>query len=183
VVSPLTFQYVIFNKPPGYACTRHDPHATKIIYDLLPKELHHLMHVGRLDIDSEGLLLLTNDGEWLNQVIHPRNQISKKYEVEVSGKPTREILASACKGIRSKGELLKIENARVVRVLGDSTLLEAELREGKNREIRRIFGTLGHEVLRLQRISIGNLELGDLKPGCWRELTPEERNRVLQSGS
>lgn len=167
-------RYVMFHKPRGCACTRYDPHAAKTIYDLLPSELHHLKYAGRLDVDSEGLLLLSNDGDWIQQITHPRHQIVKTYEVEVAGDPTEKTLEAARHGIQDDGEWLRVDSIQLLVQKVKSSLLRVTLREGKKREIRRIFGALHHPVRRLKRIAIGRLSLGTLKSGEWRELNRKE---------
>jgi len=167
-------RYVMFHKPRGCACTRYDPHAAKTIYDLLPSELHHLKYAGRLDVDSEGLLLLSNDGDWIQQITHPRHQIVKTYEVEVAGDPTEKTLEAARHGIQDDGEWLRVDSIQLLVQKVKSSLLRVTLREGKKREIRRIFGALHHPVRRLKRIAIGRLSLGALKSGEWRELNRKE---------
>jgi 23S rRNA pseudouridine2605 synthase len=167
-------RYALVNKPAGYACTRHDPHSRRTVYDLLPADLHTLAHAGRLDVESEGMLLLSDDGEWLNRVTHPRHGTRKEYEVEVRGVPNKDALSRALAGVESRGETLRLEAAAVLGAREGRALLSVRLREGRNREIRRLFGALQHEVLRLIRVAIGGLRLGALKPGTWRWLTPEE---------
>jgi 23S rRNA pseudouridine2605 synthase len=166
--------YALVNKLPGYACTRNDPHSRKTVYDLLPGDLQALAHAGRLDVESEGMLLLSNDGDWINKITHPRHGTRKDYEVEVRGVPNKETLDRALRGVQSRGETLRLEAAIVLGVKGGRAILAVRLREGRNREIRRLFGALQHEVLRLIRVAIGGLKLGALKPGTWRWLTPEE---------
>ncbi|MDD2707679.1 MAG: pseudouridine synthase [Verrucomicrobiae bacterium] len=189
-VKTLVSRYVLFHKPAGCACTRHDPHIRKTIYDLLPAELHHLAYAGRLDADSEGLLLLSNDGDWLERLAHPRHGVRKTYHVLVKGRPSPEVLDKARKGVHSEGELLKPELVGVleesspaprkhVRGAEPPVWLVVMLREGRKREIRRIFGALGHPVKRLCRVAVGKLELGGLPVGKWRDLTPVERESCL----
>jgi 23S rRNA pseudouridine2605 synthase len=173
-LQPQSFRYVMLHKPRGYACTRRDPHARHTIYELLPSEMRHIAHAGRLDEDSEGLLLLSNDGAWLNRVVHPRYEARKIYDVEVQGRPSNSALAKALQGVRSRGEWLKVEGIERLAGSGRSSRLRLMLREGRNREIRRIFGILGHPVVRLERIAIGDLQLGNLQAGKWRDLTVEE---------
>ncbi len=174
-------RYVMFHKPRGCACTRYDPHAAKTIYDLLPSELHHLKYAGRLDVDSEGLLLLSNDGDWIQQITHPRHQMVKIYEIEVAGRPSEKILEAVRHGIQDGGEWLRVDSIRLLTQKARSSLLRVTLREGKKREIRRIFGALHHRVTRLKRISIGSLTLNQLSPGEWRELTLKEMKKLFGS--
>lgn len=168
------FQYVMLNKPRGYTCTRRDPHAKKTIYELLPQTMKHLAYAGRLDVDSEGLVLLSNDGNWLNRLAHPRHAVSKVYEVEAKGFPSQRTLGKMCEGIQSKEEWLKVDSVEILKKETQSTHLRVRLKEGKNREIRRLLGGLHHPVLHLKRIAIGNLTLGALKTGQWKELFSEE---------
>ncbi len=176
---PASLRYVMLNKPRGYACTRSDPHGGKTIYDLLPVELRHLAHAGRLDVDSEGLLLLSNDGDWIFKLTHPSNEVAKTYVVEVEGEPDRQTLEKAQLGIQSQGERLKVESVTKLERTGRVTRLKLILREGKNREIRRIFGALHHPVISLRREAVGKLKLGALKSGAWREL---EKGELLAAG-
>lgn len=176
---PQLFRYILLNKPKGFACTKYDPHASRIIYDLLPRDLHHLVHVGRLDEDSEGLLLLTNDGQWVNKVLHPSNQVAKYYEVEVERRPSEREMENAVKGLRHKGELLKIESFKHLGENRRTSTWELVLKQGKKREIRRIFGCLGYEVVNLKRVAIGKLKLGNLATGKWRDLTDPEKEKIF----
>lgn len=163
-------RYVMLHKPRGYACTREDPHAKKTIYDLLPREFQNLAYAGRLDMESEGLLLLSNDGAWIQELTHPRHEVRKVYIVEVEGRVKGETLERVKQGVRSEDEWLKAES---VEVLGSSprvTRMKVVLKEGKNREIRRIFAVLGHRVLSLKREAMGKWRLGELRKGEWKEL-------------
>lgn len=168
------FEYIMFHKPTGCACTRHDPHASQTIYDFLPPQWQHLNYAGRLDVDSEGLLLLSNHGAWIDNITHPRHGIVKTYEVEVEGSPQAESLAMARRGVRDKDDILKLVSARVLVSRNRSARLRVQLKEGKNREIRRIFKTLGHRVTWLKRVTIGRVHLGSLKKGMYRPLTRAE---------
>ena len=168
------FEYIMLHKPPGFASTRHDPHAKKTIYDLLPPAWHPLNYAGRLDMESEGLMLLSNDGAWIASITHPRHKIVKTYEVEVEGFPKTESLESAQRGIRNRGEVLTFASARILTTRSRSTRLLIHLNEGRNREIRRVFKVLGHRVIWLKRIAIGRVQLGLLKKGMSRPLTREE---------
>ena len=167
-------RYLMLHKPAGYTCTHRDPHARHTIYDLLPPWLHHLNYAGRLDVESEGMLLLSNDGGWLQRVSHPRHQARKTYEVDVRGQPAAAGLEEARRGVRSAGEILRVDSIRILGRTANGTSLLLSLREGKKREIRRIFDALQHPVTRLKRVTTGALQLGGLGPGRWRELTPAE---------
>lgn len=176
---PLPLEYIILHKPRGYACTQHDPHAKQTIYELLPSHLRHLAYAGRLDVDSEGLLLLSNDGAWLNRLTHPRCGITKVYETEVHGLPAAATIERMVRGVASRGEWLKASSARIMHSRRNSALLRLTLQEGKKREIRRLMACLTHPVIRLKRVAVGAISLGHLRNGEWRRLTREEITRVF----
>lgn len=179
VVKPKKKLYIALHKPPGYICTRRDPEKRRTIYDLIPDEWENLYNVGRLDRASEGLILLTNDGDFCLRVSHPRYGVTKTYIVRVSGRVEKDILEKLCKGVYDRGERLKALNARLVSANNTSSIVEVELNEGKNREIRRLFQILGFKVIRLIRIKIGKIKLGELPPGKWRALTEAEIKTLL----
>src|SRR2546423_13686263 len=135
-VRPRRRLYVALHKPPGYLCTRRDPEQRRIISDLLPKEWQHLYPVGRLDNQSEGLIFLTNDGQFALRLTHPRYGARKTYQVTVSGRVETAMLGQLTRGIQDAGETLKAEKARIVSASNSRSVLELELAEGKNREIR-----------------------------------------------
>jgi 23S rRNA pseudouridine2605 synthase len=166
--------YLALNKPRGYICSRRDPHTRKIVHDLLPKEWANLHSVGRLDYDSEGLLFLTNDGEFSLHLTHPRYGVRKKYLVMVEGRVEAEMLAPMLRGISHEGERLKAERTRIVTANNSRSVVEIELTEGKNREVRRLFATQGLILERLQRVQIGPIKLGELPSGKWRTLSETE---------
>src|ERR1051326_2024666 len=171
--------YLALNKPKGLVCSRHDDQGRATIFDLLPKEWGHLHSVGRLDYNSEGLIFLTNDGALSQRVTHPRHGVHKKYVVTVEGRVDGEMLGRVQKGIWSEGERLKAEKARVISGSGSQSVVELELAEGKYREVRRMFETLGRSVKKLERTQIGKIKLGELKPGKWRTLTEPEIKTLL----
>lgn len=179
VVRPVKKLYVALNKPKGYTCTRSDPNAARLVGELLPAEWSSLYPVGRLDRESEGLLFLTNDGEFCLRLTHPRYGIHKKYLVTVPGRVEPRMLERFRKGITSDGETLKIERGRIVSANPGGCLVEIELSEGRYREVRRLFASEGLEVERLVRVQIGPIKLGELKPGRWRALTPAELKTLL----
>jgi 23S rRNA pseudouridine2605 synthase len=171
----------ILHKPAGYLCTNHDPGRRPLAIDLVPEVIQRVYTVGRLDEDSEGLLLLTNDGELAHTLMHPRFGIEKTYHALVAGSPTREDLDRLRKGI-----WLSVGHAKAVRVYklkqqGNSTWLEVVLAEGKNREIRRMLAQLDHKVMRLIRKAIGPIEMGKLKSGQARALTKPEIGRLRRA--
>jgi 23S rRNA pseudouridine2605 synthase len=171
--------YVALNKPPGYICTRRDPESRKIISELLPDEWSNLVSVGRLDCASEGLIFLTNDGDFCLKLTHPRYGVRKKYRVTIEGRVDQELTGQLIKGVTHEGEKLKAERARILATGQGTTLLEIELAEGKYRELRRMFEVLGRNVIKLQRIQIGPIKLGELRPGRWRALTGAEIKSLL----
>lgn len=169
--------YLMLNKPAGYVTTLNDPQARPIVLDLLPGNLGRLFPVGRLDYDSQGLILMTNDGNFAQQLSHPRFGISKKYKVKVKGKLTKEDFRGLVTGIKLEDGIFIPETLEVSRFNEKSTWLTVTLRSGRNRIIRRAFAAIGYEVVELIRISIGGLELGNLKSGDFRLLSaPEVRN-------
>lgn len=171
--------YIAVNKPPGVICTRSDPEQRNTISELLPREWSNLFPVGRLDFLSEGLIFLTNDGDFCLKLTHPRYGVRKKYRVTIEGRVDRELADLLVKGVVDEGERLKAERVRVLATSNASTLLEIELAEGKNRELRRMFELLGRKVVKLQRIQIGPIKLGELRVGRWRTLTDAEIKHLL----
>ena len=167
------------HKPEGYLCTRNDPEQRRLVSELLPKEWGHLHTVGRLDRASEGLLLLTNDGEFTLKISHPRYGIRKVYYVVVTGFAEPEVITRLTRGIRDGRELLKARRARIDSANNTRSVLEIELTEGKNREVRRLLAGCGFTVERLVRTAIGPLKLGDLPAGKWRTLTDVEIKSLL----
>ncbi len=166
--------YYALNKPPGVLCTNADPSGRSRAIDLVPEAKQRLFTVGRLDLHSEGLILLTNDGELANRLTHPRYSVQKTYRVVVAGHPTREILAQLRRGVHLAEGVAQVAGVQSKRRLKQSTVLEMVLEEGRNREIRRLLARMGHKVLRLVRIRIGPLRLGDLPLGEHRRLRRAE---------
>ncbi|MDP7006480.1 MAG: pseudouridine synthase [Phycisphaerales bacterium] len=185
--------YMMYNKPRGIVCTMSDPEGRQCIGDLIS---HHsgtrIFPVGRLDMESQGFLLLTNDSIFANELTHPRHGISKTYEVTVRGKIDEDKISKLQKGIflvdshtrhdnSRKGKRAKIENLELIRHDRDRTLLKITLAEGRNRQIRRMLATIGHPVKRLRRTHIGSVALKGLRPGQWRDLTLQEVNSLQHS--
>ncbi len=166
--------YYALNKPPGVVCTNRDPSGRPRAIDLVPAQRERLFTVGRLDLHSEGLILLTNDGELANLLTHPRYAVGKTYRVLVAGHPGREVTGRLRRGVRLAEGLAKVASVQIKKPYKQSTLLEIVLNEGRNREIRRVLARVGHKVLRLTRIAIGPLRLGDLAPGEYRRLGRRE---------
>lgn len=163
------------NKPKGVLCTNSDPAGRPRVVDLFPKSAGRLFPVGRLDENSVGLLLVTNDGDLSHRLAHPRFKVPKVYEVLVAGKPSREIMQQLRQGMYFSDGRFKVDNARIMGTRGKSTILEVTLSEGRNREIRRLFSRVGHKVMKLERVAFGPLKLRGVGVGKYRALTREER--------
>jgi 23S rRNA pseudouridine2605 synthase len=169
--------HIALHKPAGFVSTKTDPHARDTIFDLLPAKFPRLFNVGRLDAQSEGLLILTNDGDLAQRLTHPRYKIDKEYEVTLD-RPWDPTLAPKL----LRGVFIDGQRAQVARLHSISTTrLRVVLRQGINRQIRRMFHAIGYEVKRLVRIRIGNLRLGDLSRGHWRALTKSELAALRRS--
>lgn len=171
--------YVALNKPKGCVCSKVDEHDRMTVYELLPKEWQIVNSVGRLDFASEGLLFLTNDGDFALKLTHPRYGVRKRYVVTVEGKVDGDVLDRFTNGIFHDGEKLKAERAWLLTATKSESVVELELAEGKNREVRRLFESQGFLVRRLVRTQIGKVKLAELKPGKWRTLTPTEIKTLL----
>ncbi|HET7876262.1 MAG TPA: pseudouridine synthase [Methylomirabilota bacterium] len=171
-------RYVLVHKPRGYVTSRRDPEGRAVVMDLLPRALGPLFPVGRLDYDAEGLLLLTNDGELANRLLHPRYEIARVYEVEVE-RPVRPAdLSRWRRGVNLVDGPAVPAGVRILRRGPRSTWLALTFREGRYREVKRYCRALGHPVRRLRRVAFGPLRLGDLPVGQCRELTPAELARL-----
>ena len=173
--------YYALNKPTGVVCTNRDPSGRPRVIDLVPAARGRLFTVGRLDLNSQGLMLVTNDGELANQLTHPRYGVNKTYRVLVAGHPTPETVAALRKGVHLAEGLARVSGIRAKRRYKQSTILEMVLEEGRNREIRRVLAKVGHKVLSLERIAIGPLRLGKLPVGEHRRLTRDELQSLRQA--
>ena len=173
--------YYVINKPKGVVCTHRDPSGRMRIIDLVPDETARMFSVGRLDRESEGLILLTNDGGLAQQLAHPRYGVEKTYHVQVAGLTDRAILQRLREGVQLAEGKVGVAAVRMKRAYKQSTILEISLREGKNREIRRMLAALGHKVQRLKRVGLGPLKLGKLPQGEARPLTHRELS-ALRAG-
>ncbi|NDG85276.1 MAG: rRNA pseudouridine synthase [Proteobacteria bacterium] len=173
---------VLFHKPKGVVTTKRDPEGRRTIYDLLPEELRSFHPVGRLDMHTTGLLLLTNDTRISSFLTDPANAIPRTYVVGVEGEVTQDEEQRMVEGVTDEGEVLKAEAVEVKKRSGKESLLVLTLTEGKNREIRRLCDALGHEVRMLKRIRFGSYELGDLAPGAWSEADPALASDVPAAG-
>jgi 23S rRNA pseudouridine2605 synthase len=173
-------RYYALHKPPGVVTTMHDPQGRPDIRGFLPEDGPRVFPVGRLDRDSEGLLLLTNDGELGNRLLHPRYAVEKEYLAEVAGAPTDRQLAAIRRGVELEDGTAKPAAARIVASSGPRGALRLTMTEGRKREVRRLLAEVGLPVVRLVRLRIGPVKLGNLPPGELRELTPEEIRSLAQ---
>ena len=175
------FFYILLNKPRGVVSTCDDPQGRRTVLDLLPDSLRSgsgLHPVGRLDTDSTGALLLTNDGQLTYQLTHPRHQIPKTYRVTVQGNPSTQTLNRWRQGLYLKGRKTLPAGVKVLRVMAQKVQLEVILREGRNRQIRRVADALGHPVISLHRVAIGAIGLKGLAKGAYRTLTVSDIERL-----
>ncbi len=176
---PSSFVYIKLNKPKGYACSAHDEKGRKTIYQLVPSR-ERLFSIGRLDYDTEGLLILTNDGDFANKVAHPKYSIDKEYHVTIEGAIKESELAVLRKGVVIDGE--RMPSAKVEFLSSDDkyTKLSVVINEGLNRQIRRMFEAIGKNIKLLKRVRIGRVRLGGVKRGSWRDLTTEELDSLVR---
>lgn len=174
-------QTILLYKPRSVVTTRSDERGRRTVFHLLPEELQSLHPVGRLDMATTGLLLLTNDTSLSAYLTDPANAIPRIYAVSVRGKVTDEEFQKISRGVRDKGEFLKPLKLALRKVSNRESHLVVTLTEGKNREIRRIFESIGHEVMSLKRIAFGPLALGNMQPGEFRYLTPGETEGIMES--
>jgi 23S rRNA pseudouridine2605 synthase len=178
-------RYVLMNKPRGYITTRSDPQGRPTVMDLLKAVKEYVYPVGRLDYDSEGLLLLTNDGELAARLTHPRHEVEKVYEARVRGVPDAHALDRIARGVTVEGRRTAPARVRasepIVRTGGEQTIVELTIHEGRYRQVRQMFDAVGHPVVRLKRVRIGPIEDPQMPPGHWRELTPREITRLQRA--
>ncbi len=166
--------YIALFKPKGYLCTNRDQKGRKRVIDLIPASFGRLFPVGRLDLNSEGLLVLTNDGALADRLTHPRYGVPKVYRVQVAGTVERNTIELLKKGIYLAEGFVRAEEVIIKKHHKQSTFLEITLREGKNREIRRMLAHVHHKVLALLRYSVGPIKIGKMLPGDFRVLTARE---------
>ena len=171
-------KYILYHKPAGEVTTAHDPEGRPCVLDHFRDYPVRLYPVGRLDYDSEGLLLLTNDGALTERLLHPSHQVDKTYLARVSGAVTQDTLRLLRQGVMLDDHKTSPAKARIVKQEALATVVLITIHEGRNRQVRRMFEAAGHQVTRLRRVRFGPLDLGDLPRGRWRELTPEEIRRL-----
>jgi 23S rRNA pseudouridine2605 synthase len=173
--------YVLLNKPKGYLSSVSDPEGRPLVTELLPPSLGRLHPVGRLDFNTEGLLLLTNDGDFTNFITAARNRVEKVYEAKVKGLPPEPAIERIKRGV-VLDDGTKTAPAGITKVdeTGSNAWFEVILHQGRNQQIRRMFDVIGHSVVKLRRSRIGTLQDNDLRPGYWRLLTPVEVSRLMK---
>jgi len=185
VKQPQRQRYLLLNKPRGYVTTRSDPEHRPTVLDLLKGVREYVYPVGRLDFDSEGLLLLTNDGDLAATLMHPRHEVERVYEAHVLGVPDAHDIDRLSRGIVIEGRRTSPANVELLRERrtdGDTSVLRVTIHEGRTRQVRKMADAIGHPVRTLRRVRIGPIADKGLKPGSYRELTAEEVRKLKHSG-
>ena len=180
IKTDITHRYIVLYKPKGYVTTRKDPEGRRTVMDLID-DAQYIYPVGRLDYDTEGLVLMTTDGDLAARLMHPRHEVDKEYEVIVMGIPDTRAIEKLKKGVFIEGGRTSPAHVHVgstVKGHKPTTLLMITIREGRNRQIRKMCSAVGLPVRDLRRIRMGPITLGRLKPGQWRDLTPPEVKRL-----
>ncbi|MCX7989648.1 MAG: rRNA pseudouridine synthase [Aquificaceae bacterium] len=181
-VRPSPYKYILLYKPCCYLTALGEPkEGKKTLQELIEKVRERVYPAGRLDYNAEGLLLLTNDGELANRIMHPRYKLPKTYLVWASGEVSEETLWKMGKGAKLEDGFAKPDSVRLLRHERDKSLLEIVFHEGRKHIVKRFLSHFGHRVLKLKRVAIGPLNLGNLKPGQWRELTEEELRKLRKA--
>jgi 23S rRNA pseudouridine2605 synthase len=178
LIKPEPKVYLIFNKPKQVVTSLRDPEGRLTVKDFLRGIKYKIFPVGRLDYDSEGLLLLTNDGDFAHAVLHPSGKIQKTYLVKVKGTPEDAGVERLRRGVKLEDGVTAPAKIKKMRLTENNSWFEMTIHEGRKRQIRRMFETIGHPVLKLKRTRINGIELGDLKSGGYRYLTPEEMSKM-----
>lgn len=173
-------KYYLLNKPPGYLCTARDPQGRRTIFDLFPEQGPRLFSVGRLDENTTGLLIVTNDGDLAQKLAHPRYRIFRLYKAQVAGHPSRDVFEQLKKGLFFTEGKFRVHDIKPVKKQGQSTWVEITMTEGQNREIRRLLARVGHKVMKLERIGFGPIRLGRVPLGQYRELRKDELAKLLE---
>ncbi len=171
--------YIAVNKPVGVLSTASDDRGRRTVVDLVKDEFtERLYPVGRLDYDTEGLIFLTNDGDFTYAVTHPKHNINKTYEAIIRGRLTEDEVVALCRGVRIEGFTTSPALVDIMEEREGKSVVRLTIHEGKNRQVRKMFEAVGHRVLKLKRISVGKVKLGNLRPGQWRELNEREINSL-----
>lgn len=175
--------YLALNKPRGVLSTMADDRGRPCVGDLLTGRAERLFHVGRLDADSEGLLLVTNDGELANLLMHPSHGVTKTYLCEVTGPVSRSVGKTLRAGVELDDGPARVDSFRIVGAVGNKALVELVLHEGRKHVVRRLLGAVGHPVSRLVRVAVGPVQLGDMRPGTVRRLRPDEVSALYDAAA
>ena len=178
LIRPEPKVYIILNKPRNVVTSLHDPEGRETVKDFLKGVRYRVYPVGRLDYDSEGLLLLSNDGDFAHALLHPSKKIPKTYLVKVKGVPEKETIDKLRTGVKLEDGITAPARVKKTRVTENNSWLEMTIHEGKNRQIKRMLEKVGHPVLKLKRIKISDIELGKLESGKFRYLKPEEVKKI-----
>jgi len=173
--------YILLNKPSGYVTTAKDQFGRSTVLDLIKGVNERVFPVGRLDYDTTGLLILTNDGDFTYRITHPSHQIEKTYSATVEGIPTREEIIRFERGLEIENYTTAPAKLKIISVKKNVCVVEITIHEGKNRQVRKMCKAIGHDVLSLKRISVGTILLGNLAEGSWRNLTQKELKSLLGS--
>ncbi len=168
------WRLILLNKPRGVVTTRHDPQGRPTVFDLVPVPEGHLIAVGRLDLATSGLVLLTTDTRLADWLTDPANRVPRTYTITARGEVGDDEMQRLMTGVESEGERLAAHEVSVRKRSRRETHLVVRLHEGRNRELRRLFDAIGHEVTRLRRVAFGGLDIGTLPPGRWREVSEDE---------
>jgi 23S rRNA pseudouridine2605 synthase len=173
--------YLVLNKPRGVVSTMSDPEGRKNLGDLVADRPERLFHVGRLDTDTSGLILLTNDGDFAQRMAHPSYEVDKTYVAEVDGEVFRRTTKQLLEGVTLEDGPVTVRRARIVQATEAKSIVELVIHEGRNRIVRRLLDHVGHPVRKLTRTAIGPVQLGTLKPGALRDLTLDELGELLDN--
>ena len=172
--------YLVLNKPRGVVSTMSDPQGRPTLTDLVADREERLFHVGRLDTDTSGLLLLTNDGDFAHRMAHPSFEVEKTYVAEVAGKIDKAVVAELLAGVTLDDGPVEVRRARVIATAAEKSIIELVIHEGRNRIVRRLLDQVGHPVRQLSRTRFGPIELGTLRSGTMRELSDDELGQLLE---
>jgi len=172
--------YILLYKPTGFLSTVHDPQSRPIVTDLLHNIKERVYPVGRLDLDTEGALILTNDGELAQKILHPSHEVNKTYVARVKGRPGKKKLEALSKGIELEGRKTWPAHIEVLENKSQYTTIQIIIHEGRKRQVRKMFEAIGHPVLKLKRAAYGRLHLGELGPGKYRFLSPGDIKLIFQ---
>lgn len=170
----------LLNKPKGYVTTMNDPQGRPVVASLMPEVQERVFPVGRLDIDTEGALLMTNDGDLAQRILHPSNEINRTYEALVAGRPTNRKISQLVKGILIEGKMTWPAQIKMLNQLPRNTRFQVVIHEGRKRQVRKMFAAIGHPVIELRRTAYGELGLGGLRVGNYRKLAKKDLNKVFK---